>query len=188
MKGEAMSRSSHDDKRWFRFLDRAFFAVWVALPVMIGIAIWSILHQGEPLAGMTSDQMQCLKVLPTVSSLSSTGQTIVWTLFAFNASIYVVLLVFLHGMVRRFARERIFVSETLASLWQMGLILIVWPFLETGASTLASFALWKSDELPFSYYSFNLDVAPIAVGLFLLATQSVIGKAMALKEDSDLTI
>jgi hypothetical protein len=183
-----MSTSASDDKRWFRFLDRAFIAVWVALPVMIAVAIWSMLHQGEPLVGMTSEQMQCLKVFPTPLSLSSTGQTILWTLFAFNASIYVVLLGFLHGMVRRFARERIFVSETLASLWQMGLILIVWPFLETSASALAAFALWETDEVPFSYYSFNIDVAPIAVGLFLLATQSVIRKAMALKEDSDLTI
>ncbi|MFZ4808638.1 MAG: DUF2975 domain-containing protein [Hyphomicrobiaceae bacterium] len=180
--------SASDDKRWFRFLDRAFFAVWAALPVMIGIAIWSALHQGEPLEGMTSEQIQCLKILPTISSMSSSGQAIVWTLFAFNTSIYVVLLAFLHGMVRRFARERIFVSETLASLWQMGVILIVWPFLETGALALASFALWEVEKLPFSTYRFNLDIAPIAVGLFLLATQSVIRKAIALKQDSDLTI
>jgi len=177
-----------DDNRWFKTLDWAFWVVWLALPVMIGLAAYSLLGQGEPFPGMTDEQARCLKTLPTIGTLSVVGQSIIWALFAFNVSIYFVLLAFLHGMVRRFAQERIFVAETLGSLWWMGVILIVWPFLETCASALSSYALKATGELSFSFYRFNLDVAPIAVGLFLLATEHVIRRAMTLKEDSDLTI
>jgi len=177
-----------DDHRWFKTLDWAFWIVWLTLPVMIGLSAYSLLDLGEPIPGMTDEQARCLKTLPTIGALSAVGQTIIWTLFAFSVSIYVVLLAFLHGMVRRFAQQRIFVAETLGSLWWMGVILIVWPFLETGAGALASYLLKATGEVQFSVFRFNLDVAPIAVGLFLLATEHVIRRAMTLKEDADLTI
>jgi hypothetical protein len=176
------------DRVWINTLNRLFWMVWVALPVMVGLTVWSIVTQGQPVDGMTPEQAQCLQILPTVGRLSTIGQAIIWVLFAFQISIYVVLLWFLHGMVRRFAQERIFVSETLASLHWMGVILIVWPFLETATIALAAFALKAIGDVPFFAFSFNLDVAPIAVGLFLLATKHVIERAIALKEDADLTI
>lgn len=176
------------DRSAFQYLNAFFWLVWAALPVMIGLSVWGILTQSQPLDGMTPAQAACLEILPGINTLSAGGQVILWSLFVFQSLIYVVLLAFLHGMVRRFAEERIFVTETLTSLKWMGLILIAWPFLESASSAIAAWALKATGEVAFFAYSFSIDIAPIAVGLFLLATKHVIERAIAMKEETDLTI
>ena len=51
-----------------------------------------------------------------------------------------------------------------------------------------AYALKARGDLPVYVASFAVDVAPIAVGLFLIALRHVLDHALAIKTENDLTI
>jgi len=173
---------------WFRTLDRVFWLAWAGFPVMIWVAYVTASSPAAIAVGMTPEQAKCLEILPRPSHMSFVGQLIYWGLFVFQLSIYVALLTILHRIIHRFAHDRIFVSETLASLRWMGIILIVWPFLETAVSNVGAYILKARGDLLLFVPSYIIDVGPIAVGVFLIALRYVLAHAIALKSELDLTI
>ena len=173
---------------WFRRFDRIFWVIWAALPAMIWVAYRANLDAGTPAAGMSPEQARCLDVLPSAINMSGLGKTLLWALFAFEVSIYIVLLALLHRMVHRFASGDLLVSETLANLQTMGIVLVVWPLLEAVATNVVGY-VWKANgDVPYWTANYFVDVGPIAVGVFLVALKGVLEHAIALKADHDLTI
>jgi len=126
--------------------------------------------------------------LPTPTNLSGTGKAIFWSYFAFQFSIYFVLFAVLHRIVHRFAKGRFLVSETLTNLQLMGIVLIVWPLLDNAVSNLVAYLWRQTGDMPVWTFNFSFDLAPIAVGVFLIALKGVLEHAMALKAEHDLTI
>lgn len=173
---------------WFRTLDRVFWLAWAGFPVMIWLAYVSASDPASSVVGMTPEQAKCLEILPQPTHMSPLGKVIYWALFSFQLSIYVVLLTILHRIIHRFSRGRIFVSESLASLQWIGVVLIIWPFLMTVVSNLAAFGLKARGDIQVFLPSYVVDIGPVAVGMFLIALRYVLEHGIALKSENDLTI
>lgn len=173
---------------WFRTLDRVFWLAWAGFPVMVWFAYVSANDPASSVVGMTPEQAKCLEILTQPTNMSPIGKVIYWTLFAFQLSIYVVLLSILHRIIHRFARDRIFVSETLASLQWIGVALIIWPFLQMVVTNLAAFGLKARGDIQVFLPSYVVDIGPVAVGMFLIALRYVLEHGIALKSENDLTI
>lgn len=175
-------------QRWFLLLDRAFCVVWMALPLLI----WASLNVANDPSQITeqlpADLANCSQLVADPSRMSPAGRVMYWGLFAFQISIYFVLLGFLHVVMHRFAKGRIFAGETLTTVRNLGLILIAWPVLETAVTNAVAFGLKTMGDIPLFVPSYAIDVAPIAVGLFLLALRYVLEHAIAIQSENDLTI
>jgi hypothetical protein len=187
MPEDAMARGRRDIPGWFRLIDKAFWLVWLGFPVMILV---SITHNNRSQVAKTipADRAQCLDLMPDPATMSATGKVIYWGLFAFELSIYVVLLATLHVIIHRFASGRIYVRETLQSLSWIGAVLIVWPFLDVVVPDLAAYVLHQRGDITYFAPTYVVDVGPIAVGVFLFAFRTMLEHAMAMKSEHDLTI
>lgn len=172
----------------FRTFDRIFWLMWAAFPLMVWIIYATVIDAAALKDALPADRQNCADLMPNPSKMSAGGQAIFWSLFAFQLSIYVVLLATLHVIIHRFAMGRIFVSETLTSLSTIGGILIAWPFLESVVSNGAVYLLHQRGDLPIFVPNYVLDVAPIAVGVFLIALRYMLEHAIAMKSEHDLTI
>jgi hypothetical protein len=137
---------------------------------------------------MSPEQIKCFDSLPTIKNLSANGRTMFWAYFAFEYLIYFALFAILHRMVHRFATGEILVADTLKNLQLMGIILVIWPVLQLLASNLLNYVWYKTGDMPAWDASYTIDLAPIAVGVFLIAVKSVLEHAIALKAENDLTI
>jgi hypothetical protein len=173
---------------WFRRLDRLFWLAWLGLVVMVWVGYWMNADQRALFIQSSPDQAQCAALMPDPASMSAIGRTMYWGLFWMEISIYLILLGALHLIVHRFARGRIFVSETLATMRWLGLVLIVWPFLDAAASQFVFASLKSRGDLLVYTPGYVVDVAPIAVGLFLVALRYVLDCAIEIKSENDLTI
>lgn len=185
-----MGNSMRAQRRlWFRRLDRAFWAIWAAFPAVIYLAYRANTTAATAIAeSLKPEQAACASIVANPLHMSVRGQLLFWTLFAFQLSFYVVLIGILHRMVHRFAKGRIFVSETLQSVWWMGIILVVWPFVDIVTSNIAAYALHRIGDVKFFLPSYNLDVGTIAGGVFLMALKFVIEHAILLQSENELTI
>jgi hypothetical protein len=182
-------RSANKLKK-FRLLNWLFWLCWLGLPVMIGIAYWSMVNNVPwAIANATPEEAKCLRIFPDPSNLSLDGRILFWSTFAFDFSIYFAILWVLHKMVRKFMSGQIFVSDTLAGLKSLGIILMIWPFLaaSVGYASHATLKAWQ--EFPAWWpLSFNVDFGVVAMGVFLLALRVVIEHAIDIKSDNELTI
>jgi hypothetical protein len=174
----------------FRLLNRLIWLCWLGLPAMIWIEYWtraSSLHRA--IASATPEVAKCLHIMPDPSSLSLDGSVLFWSVFVFDFSIYFAILWVLHKMVRKFMSGQIFVSDTLAGLKSLGIILMIWPFLAKTANYASDATLKAWGDLPVWWpLSFNVDLGVVAMGVFLLALKVVIEHAIDIKSDNELTI
>lgn len=172
----------------FVMLDRLFWLVWLGLPVMIWVAYSTANDPSALVAQLPPGLAQCARLMVRPGEMSPDGRVLYWALFGLQISIYLVLLGALHLVVHRFARGQVFVSETLPTVFWLGVTLIVWPFLDTAATQMVLAALKARGDVPVYLESYAIDVAPVAVGLFLVALYYVLDHAIAMKSEHDLTI
>jgi len=181
-----------DDRRlfagWLRVLDGLFWVIWLVLPITIWTVMGYVSDPGTALSGLSPEQARCVASLPKLSTMSPFGRAVFWWHFAFQFSIYFVLLACLHRMVSRFARGQIFVADTLAGLQFMGSTLVIWPFLDCAATFLAARLLTSNNEPGVIHPMVLIDPGPLTVGVFLIAMKFVIQHAIAVKSENDLTI
>jgi hypothetical protein len=176
-------------QRWFRRLDLAFWMIWAAFPVVIWLAIRANTTASASIAASLSpEQAKCAGIVSNPLDMSRQGQLLFWALFSFQLSFFAVLIGILHRMVYRFARGRIFVSETLQGVWWMGIILVIWPFIDLATSNAVAYALHEIGDIKFFLPSYNLDIGTIAGGVFLMALKFVIEHAILLQSENELTI
>jgi len=174
---------------WFRRLDLAFWAIWAALPVVVWLAyLRSTTASASIAASLGPDQVKCAGLVANPHEMSRPGQLLFWTLFALQLSFFAVLIGILHRMVHRFARGRIFASETLQGVWWMGIILVIWPFIDLITSNAVAYALHEIGDVKFFLPSYNVDIGTIAGGMFLMALKFVIEHAILLQSENELTI
>ena len=174
----------------FRLLDGPLWLCWLGLPVMIGIAYWTnAKNLSRAIANATPEEAKCLRIFPDPSNFSLDGRILFWSTFVFDFSIYFAILWVLHKMVRKFMSGQVFVSDTLAGLKSLGIILMVWPFLSKTADYAMEATLKAWGDFPVWFpLSFNVDFGVVAMGVFLLALRIVIEHAIDIKSDNELTI
>lgn len=187
---DAMRKSVREQRQlWFRRLDRTFWVIWAALPVVLWLAYYrSTTAAGAIAESLTAEQAKCAAIVADPLTMSAKGQMLFWALFALGVSFYAVLIGILHRMVNRFANGRIFVSETLQGVWWMGIFLVVWPFVDTITTNAVAYALYKLGDIKFFLPSYGVDVSTVAGGVFLMALKFVIEHAILLQSENDLTI
>ncbi|MBK5653857.1 MAG: DUF2975 domain-containing protein, partial [Rhizobium sp.] len=186
----AMGISVREQRQlWFRRLDRAFWVIWLSLPVVLWLAYYrTTTAPGTIAESLGGEQAKCASIVVNPLAMSTTGQLLFWSLFALGVSFYAVLIGMLHRMVNRFANGRIFVSETLQGVWWMGIFLVVWPFIDTITTNAVIYVLYRIGDIKFLLLNYNLDVGTIAGGVFLMALKFVIEHAILLQSEHDLTI
>lgn len=175
--------------RWFRRLDLAFWAIWAALPVVVWLAYRANTTASASIAASLSpENAKCAGLVANPLDMSPHGQSLFWALFALQLSFFAVLIGILHRMVHRFASGRIFVAETLQGVWWMGIILVIWPFVDLTSSNTVAYLLHEFGDIKFFLPSYNVDIGTIAGGVFLMALKFVIEHAILLQSENELTI
>jgi hypothetical protein len=138
-----------DRHKKFQQLNRLLWLCWLGLPVWAGILYWrNAVALPAAFAGASAEAINCLRLLPNPAQMSFAGKVLYWSLLTFEMSIYVIILWLLHGMVRKFASGRVFVSDTLTGLKSLGLILSVWPFISSAAVYVFLAGLKANNDIP----------------------------------------
>jgi Protein of unknown function (DUF2975) len=183
------SSAEHRLKR-LRQLNLLLWLCWLALPAWIGWVYWRVVTLIPAAVASASPGAEgCLRLLAHPSYLSVTGTVLSRFEFIFQHSIFFIVLWQLHRMVRKFISGQIFVEETLAGLNSLGLTLIVWPFLAAAVHYGVDATLRALGDYPPNWpFAVNVNVAVVAMGLFLLALKIVVEHAIDIKSDQELTI
>jgi hypothetical protein len=174
----------------FGQLNRWLWFCWFVLPLWCGAIAWqSAVWVPAALVNASPVAAGCMRLLPDPAGMSFTGKVLYWSSFAFEFSIYFIVLWLLHRMVRKFVSGQIFVSHTLNGLRSLGYLLIVWPFIQVAVRYLLQTALKAHQDIP-SYWpvKFSGNFGIVAMGLFLLALKAVIEHGIDIKADNELTI
>ena len=142
---DVMRKSVREQRQlWFRRLDRAFWVIWAALPVVLWLAYYRTTTAPVTIAeSLSGEQAKCAGIVADPLTMSTMGKLLFWSLFALGVSFYAVLIGMLHRMVNRFANGRTFVSETLQGVWWMGIFLVVWPFVDTITTNAVIYVLYR---------------------------------------------
>jgi Protein of unknown function (DUF2975) len=177
-----------ENPRLFKLLDRLFWLVWIAFPIVIWQNYTAVLDQSALMAEMPPEASNCAALVPQVANFSGNGKAQVLAYFLTQYVVYAWLLYLAHSAIHRCATGQVFVSGTLKTLKLLGIIIVAWPFFDLAASNLLNYALTLTGDL--KQYSPNLlfDVGPFGVGLLILTMRAVLGHAILLKQDHDLTI
>ena len=68
---------------WFRRLDRAFWVIWAALPVVLWLAYQRTITASATIAeSLTGEQAKCAAIVANPLAMSAKGQVLFWSLFA----------------------------------------------------------------------------------------------------------
>jgi Protein of unknown function (DUF2975) len=178
---------STTQSRWFNIMDKAFWLLWIAFPISFFVIAWLVLDPHTYQAGLTPAQIACVGDLKTPPNYSLLGKVVFWSKFVFDFVFYGCLLFILHSTIHRFAKGNIFDAFTLRKMHWLGVILIAYPIIAFFLVFCMSAILrmtGDANELIGNVF----DVAPIAVGVFIMSIKFVLQNAMILKSENDLTI
>lgn len=179
---------SNEGEALFRWLDRLFWLVWAAFPIAVWQSVTLVLDPAILTSGLSAAEEACLALLPRVSRLSGAGQTAFWAMFVLETAVIAALLALAHRTIHRFARGRVFVTDTIAALRHLGLIVLVWPFATMALDGLL-FALLSAAGDPALYApAWVPDLPTVAVGGLILTLAASMRRAVRMHEDAELTI
>jgi hypothetical protein len=183
-----MGTTMTDDGQGFRRLERIYRAIWIAFPIYVAYQVWQVLTLPDRLAGLDPALASCMQHLPIVTSFSVAGMVVYWTAFAIEMGIYAALLVLGHRVLARCAGGRIFVPDLVGSLRAIALIITIMPVFDLVLQNALLGLLAALGDMPFYTPSFDFDVTIFGVGLLMLTVTAAMGRAVAMREDQDLTI
>lgn len=172
----------------FVWMDRAFWLLWVAFPLLIWLLVTEILAVPDRLAELAPDQAACIAALPQIAGFTSLGQAVFWASIGTEFLVYAILMALAHVVIHRCAVGRVLVAEMIGVLRWVGLIIAGWPVLDLVLANLQGMALRATGDVPIFSASFALDVTVVGVGLVIITISVAMRQAVRLREDADLTI
>ena len=178
-----------DNMKLFKTLDRLFWLVWLAFPVIIWLSYLSVQGQSaDLLAELPPAFAACADALPNITKFSTGGKAAVIVFFLAQFLIYGALLALAHLTIHRFARGQVFVADTLRTLGLLGIIIALWPFFDLLSSNLLGLAVRATGDMKGFAPDFLFDIGPFGVGLLIITLRAALRHAIAMKHDQDLTI
>lgn len=177
-----------ENPRVFQWLDKLFWLVWLAFPVLLWQTYATVIDQSTLAAELPKGAENCAELIPRVANFSFQGKASFVVYFVGQYVIYALLLWLAHTAIHRCATGRVFVSDTLQTLGLLGVIIVFWPFYELITTNLLAYSLTVTGDMKTYRPDFLFDVGPLGVGLLILAMRAVIGHAINIKKDHDLTI
>ena len=175
-------------QRFFVWLDRLFWLVWLAFPVLVWMTYDSLSDPSALQEQLPELGAECAGKVPQVANFSFAGKAVTFAYFSFQYIVYAVLLGFAHVTIHRCATGNVFVANTLKTFGILGAIIVAWPFADLAAANLANYAVHLTGDLQVFTPAYMFDVGPFGIGLLLLTMRTVLEHAIMLKHDSDLTI
>jgi hypothetical protein len=175
-------------ERLFTWLDRGFWLVWVAFPLLIWAIVRGTLTAPDQLAAQFPEQAACIAALPHVLTLQPLSQAVFWGGFAVEFAIYAVLLAHAHLVIHRCAKGQVFVTPMIGILRRIGAIITLFPLFDLVMGNLITLTLYAQGDVAVFQPSFALDVPVLGVGLLLLALAHAMQQGVALQRDAALTI
>ncbi len=172
----------------FRWIDRAFWLIWLGFPVLIWALVRQVQDAPSQLAALAPDQAACLADLPQVALFSAEGKTVFWVGFGLEMLIYAILLALAHQVVRRCARGEVFVAPMITSLKWIGLIIAGFPVFDLLLQNATAWAFVQTGDLLTFVGSYALDIPVLGVGLLLVTMAMAMRLAVRMHQDAELTI
>jgi hypothetical protein len=174
--------------RLFRRLDRLFWLIWILFPITIWTSARDFIDLNAARALMTPEQISCLDVMPYPLNYSTTGKVTFWSLFLINYLILVPMIGVLHQTLHRFGKGLFFVTDTLNAFYTLGIFIIGWAFYQSFSNNLLGWMLFKTGDLQVFQPDYNIELVPLAVGIFIVSFRFIIGRAIAMQSELDLTV
>jgi hypothetical protein len=167
----------------FRLIDRLFWLVWIGFP-------FAFLGTAE-LGGLDPAQTPpdiCLPWLPDYSVLTPLGQALLWVRFGAEFMVWGIGLALAHWVIHRAAKGQVFATDILWPVRSMGLLLLVWPMASVILDNLTAWSL--AGLIPGQVYEpiWMPNIIIMGFGLFLMMIATVLGQAVDLARDAELTI
>jgi hypothetical protein len=175
-------------ERLFVWMDRAFWLIWLAFPVLIWLLVSEVLAMPERLAELAPDLAGCLAALPQLANFSLVGRAAFWLGFSAEFVVYAVILALAHLVIHRCAVGRALFDDMIRVLRWIGIVIAGWSAAEVVLANLLGLALLASGDVPVFEPVFTLDLPVLGVGLLIVALSVAMGHAVRLREDADLTI
>lgn len=172
----------------FRWLDRAFWLIWAAFPVLIWLVLRDVMAAPERMAALLPDQASCIAQLPSLATISLLPRVAFWVGVVAEFGVYALLLALAHVVIHRCATGQIFVDGMIRILWRIGMIISVWPVLDLCIANFSNWALYDGGDVATFQPVLALDLPVLGVGLLLVAIAHAMRMAVALQQDAALTI
>ncbi len=172
----------HEETLLLQRLERYFWGLWALAPFLLSLAIYSIWSRPYVVGNDITTQKNL------VSSFSFDGQLLVGAEMLIQIGLYVVLMVLMHSLVRRFTRGQMLISATLRTMKNIAWLLLANAFIGIFLYNLNMYLLFRWGDLPSWEPIYFIDTMSIALALTLLALRILIRHAMRLQEDVDLTV
>jgi Protein of unknown function (DUF2975) len=175
-------------QRFFVWMDRAFWLIWLAFPALIWLFVAEIRSAPDRLAELAPEQKACLAELPQLATFSATGRAAFWIGFGAEALFYVVILALGHLVIHRCARGRVLFTEMVGVLQWIGITIAGWPVVDLVLANALGMVLKGTGDVPIFTPTYTLDVPVLGVGLVIITISMAFRQAVRLREDAELTI
>ncbi len=172
----------------FVLLDRALWLAWLALPVIAWLTYQAVMTPSAFMVDLAKISTACADLLPQVEKFSSPGKVAVAIFFVLEFAVYAVILALAHLTIHKFAQGQMFVAGVLRALGQLGLVVSLWPFYSLISENLLNYIATRTGDIRVFQPNYILDVAPLGVGLLIITLWIAFRRAIAMKQENDLTI
>ncbi|PZP57386.1 MAG: hypothetical protein DI586_00405 [Micavibrio aeruginosavorus] len=170
------------DTKIFSTLDKAFWMVWGALPFLAGLRIYFLFTSAYfGTDGTVSGELPIME-------FSLAGKILACSFLGVGIFFYVLLLGFMHALIRQFQHGNLFVERTLKCMTRIAAVLISWPFAILVLFNATSWGLFRFGDLQAWTFQYGLDLPLIAAGLVILALRLVMSRAIKLHLDAQYTV
>lgn len=170
------------DIQIFNRLDKAFWMVWGAIPFIVGIRVYFLFTS----AYFNAEGSVCGGV--PILEFSLVGKILACAFLGLNIILYLLLLGYMHMLIRQFRRGSLFVDGTLKYMQRIALLLLAWPFLRTVLFNLTSYILFALGDVSDWKLQYGFDLTLIATGMVILALRLVMSHAIKLHQDAQYTV
>jgi hypothetical protein len=171
-----------EDRLVFKRIERGFWLLWAIAPILVLLLVhymWNSAY-APSIDGKVG-------TIP-VSKFSFNGQLLVAIDFFINAGICITLVVWMHRLVRCFARGEMLISATLRTINYIAWLMLLYSLMPFPLYNLNLYLLYSWGDLPAWHPVYFIDVMSLAFALTLFALRTLINHAIRLQEDVDLTV
>lgn len=170
------------DTKIFSYLDKVFWMMWGALPFIIGFRLYFVFTYAYfDVDGNLGQEIPLIE-------FTLAGKILACTFLGLGTVFYVLLLAFMHSLIRHFQHGNLFVERTLKSMTRIGTLLIMWPILMLTTFNATSYFLHRLGDLKEWSFHYGLDLPLIAAGLVILALRLVMSHAIKLHHEAQFTV
>lgn len=181
-----MTRTS---ERAFVWLDRAFWVIWLAFPLWIGLLASEVLNPPGEAPGPGPDLEDGSRLAPaSIGRFSLAGQATFWLVFAAHVAFFAAVLAMAHRVVRSCARGQVLVAPLIRTLRAIGATIALYPVADLVLMNLSVAVYAAAGDVPAFVPVLDLDLTVLGVGLLLITLAFAMERAVELQRDADLTI